>query len=104
MTFKGTWELIVAEFLFENNIKFTNEVKPIEYLWSEDNKIHLYFPDFYLPEIDKFIEVKGFERQRDIDKWSSFENEESLIILKDNEIKQIKNKTFDLDKIIYVSR
>lgn len=100
MTFKGTWELTVAEFLFENNIKFTNKLTPIEYLWSEDNKIHLYFPDFYLPEIDKYIEVKGFERQRDIDKWSSFKDKENLIILKDDEIKQIKNKTFDLNNIV----
>lgn len=99
MIFKGTWEVIVAEFLFENNIRFINDINPIQYLWSEDNKIHLYFPDFYLPKHNIYIEVKGFERQRDIDKWSAFKDKGNLIILKEEEIKQIKNKTFDLNII-----
>lgn len=94
MTFKGTWELIVAEFLFEKNFNFTNELDPIEYIWSEDNKKHLYFPDFYLPDYNKYIEVKGFVRQRDKDKWSSIDKE-NLIILYAEDIKRIKNKTFE---------
>jgi len=83
---KGNWELEVAKWLDEHDIKWTNEMKPFEYEWN--NKIHLYFPDFYLIDYDKYIEVKGFERERDRCKWKVVNN---LIILKKNEIQLIKN-------------
>lgn len=86
--FKGKWELLVAEKLFESDIKFTNEIQPIEYFWEESGKNHLYFPDFYLPEIDLYIEVKGYQRDRDLDKWASLDN---LIVLKEKEINMLKN-------------
>ena len=88
MKFKGTWELEVANKLYENNIKFTNIIKPIEYFWKESGKNHLYFPDFYLEDYDLYIEVKGYERERDLDKWASIDN---LVVLKEKEIKEIKN-------------
>ena len=86
MTVKGTWELTVAEYLNEQNIKWTNKLKPIPYEWN--NKWHLYFPDFYLPDLNLYIEVKGYERDRDKAKWKALDN---LIILKEKEIKQIRN-------------
>ena len=85
--FKGTWELLVAEKLFQEGIYFSNNIEPIEYIWNEDGKKHLYFPDFYIPSINMYIEVKGYMRKRDIDKWNSLDN---LIIFKENEIKQLK--------------
>lgn len=81
LKFKGTWELKVAKFLKEHSIKYTNEIKPIPYDW-EDSK-HLYFPDFYLPDYDLYIEVKGYKRDRDLCKWKALDN---LIILEKDEI------------------
>ena len=52
-----------------------------EYEW--ENKIHLYFPDFYLPDYDIYIEVKGYERERDRCKWKVVPN---LLVLKKKEI------------------
>lgn len=95
MTFKGSWELIVADFLHDLKIEFTNILDPIEYIWSEDNKTHLYFPDFYLLKFDKYIEVKGFVRQRDKDKWLHIDREK-LIVLYAEDIKSIKDKTYEI--------
>jgi len=86
--FKGSWECIIAEKLFEDNIFFENEITPFEYIWEEKKSTHLYFPDFYLPEYDLYLEVKGYERQRDRDKWKVVDN---LKIIKQKEIDMLKN-------------
>lgn len=94
-TFKGTWEVLVATKLFEHNIQFTNEITPIEYFWKDDGRMHLYFPDFYLPEKNIYIEVKGFKRERDEDKWAVLNN---LFIIDSQEINKIKLDEFDFSK------
>ena len=88
---KGTWELAVAHWLDLNNIKWTNKIEPIEYTWNDSS--HLYFPDFYLPELDLYIEVKGYQRDRDLQKWKEVDN---LLIIRAKEIKEIKNNTFTI--------
>ncbi len=82
--FKGTWELEVAKSLSASKIEYTNEITPIPYMF--DGNEHLYFPDFYIPQYDVYIEVKGYERDRDLAKYKSLEN---LIVLKEAEIKRI---------------
>lgn len=86
----GSWELEVAKWLDSNNIKWTNEVNGFEYEWKGKR---LYYPDFYLPDLDLYIEVKGFERERDRIKWKSIPN---LIIIKEKEIKKIKENNFHI--------
>lgn len=88
---KGTWELLIANFLNELNIKWINKIDPIKYYWN--NKQHLYFPDFYLPDFNYYIEVKGYQRDRDLAKWKSLSN---LIIIKHKEIKAIKENNCDM--------
>jgi hypothetical protein len=88
---KGTWELETAKWFDRNNIKWTNIFSGFEYEWN--GTTHLYFPDFYLMDFDRYVEVKGYERERDIAKWAVVKD---LIILKKNEIQQIKNNTFSL--------
>ena len=95
---KGTWELTVAKLLDKYNIKWSNEIKPIPYFWKDN--WHLYFPDFYLIDYDKYIEVKGYQRERDIEKWKSVDK--PLIILKNNDFKILKkddSKIIELLKI-----
>lgn len=96
MKVKGTWELAVATYLTNNKIEWTNKIKqPFTYFWN--NSWHLYFPDFYLPELNIYIEVKGYERERDRCKWAVVNN---LIVLKYNEINKIQNNIFDIKKYI----
>lgn len=89
---KGKWELEVAKWLDYNGIKWTNIISsPFEYLWN--GSVHYYFPDFHLYEFDVYLEVKGYERERDREKWKSVK---SLIILKKNEIEDIKKRKYNL--------
>lgn len=88
----GKWELEVAKFLDKENIKWKRPNNGFQYYWN--NGYHQYFPDFYLPDYDKYIEVKGYERERDKCKYKSIE--EKLIVLRLKEINQIKEGTFNL--------
>lgn len=86
----GKWELEVAEFLDRNNIKWIKPNKGFEYEWNGD--LHLYYPDFYLPEYDKYIEVKGYQRERDLHKWKAVPD---LIVIKAKEIKEIREGKYN---------
>ena len=81
---KGTWELVVANFLTVNKIHWINDVPGINYVWGGNP--HKYYPDFYCKELNLFIEVKGYETERDHCKWSALQN---LVILKKREIGEI---------------
>jgi hypothetical protein len=90
--FHGKWEIEVAKWFDENDIKWIrSNIKPFNYFWNE--KWHLYFPDFYLPELNQYVEVKGFETNRDLAKWSVVDN---LIIIKSKEISLIRENKFKL--------
>ena len=85
MKFKGTWELKLANALSKNGIKYTNKITPIEYTW--ENSTRLYFPDFYLEDYDLYIEVKGYQRDRDLEKWKVLDN---LLVLKAKDIANLE--------------
>jgi hypothetical protein len=79
-----------------NGIKCERNIKQFSYEW---NGVRKYNPDFYLPEYDMFVEIKGYETSRDLAKWSSVTN---LIVIKGNEIEEIKkhNRCKLLDQMI----
>ena len=87
----GTWELTFAQYLDKNNIKWERPCKGFEYIWNNDK--HIYYPDFYLIDYNIYIEIKGFETERDYIKWKSLSN---LIIIKRKEINDIKNNQYNI--------
>lgn len=91
----GSWEVLVAKMLDEYNIQWIRPTNPFKYEWN--NNTHYYYPDFYLPEYDKYIEVKGYERERDKCKYKSVPN---LIVIKRKEIELIKKNIFNIDDLI----
>ena len=91
---KGNWEVIVAKWLDKNEIKWEHETKSFDYEW---NGIRKYYPDFYLPDFDLFIEVKGYQTERDLHKWESVKN---LVVFKLDEIKKIKNNNLKIVDIL----
>lgn len=91
----GLWELEVAKYLEKNNIKWERPKNGFKYIWN--NSEHIYFPDFYLPEYNYYIEVKGYQRDRDLYKWKSVEH---LIIIKQKEIENIRNNKYDISIFI----
>lgn len=90
----GKWELLVIDYLNKNNIRWTNKIEEnFQYYWNES--YHRYFPDFKLLDYDNvFIEVKGYERDRDKAKWEQFPHK--LIIIKKEEIEKLKTNRFQL--------
>lgn len=68
--FKSKAEIYVAKYLYDNNIEFEYESLKIQYIRTDNTK-HLYIPDFYLPQINLLIEVKGkyYMNEDDQLKW-----------------------------------
>ena len=85
------WEVIVAKFLDEHNIKWLRPSNSFEYFWN--NSYHSYYPDFYLEDYDTYIEVKGYIRDRDYCKWKVVNN---LIVITRKEIKEIESGSYRL--------
>lgn len=85
MFLHGTWEVTVAEKLDELNIEWTNKIVGFSYEFQE--KTHRYYPDFYLPKLDMYIEVKGYEVERDAAKWAVVPN---LTVLRKDEIMALR--------------
>ncbi len=84
---KGSWEYNVAVWLNDHSVKWINDIEPIPYVWN--NREHKYFPDFYISEFDYYIEVKGFETDRDHCKWNAMTK--PLMIIREKEHRDLDN-------------
>lgn len=69
---QGTWEKQVAEKLLELGIKFSR--RSIKY-----DSYRTYTPDFYLDDLDVYLEVKGWLSERDKNKYARVINEHKFI-------------------------
>ena len=70
--FKSSWEYKVALYFIENQIKWEYESKKFEI--TIDDHPTTYTPDFYLPDTNTIIEVKGYWREDAIKKFIQFKN------------------------------
>lgn len=87
---QSTWEVKYAEYLNARNIAWVNSYV-IEYVDDLGLK-HKYFPDFYLPVEDTYIEVKGYFREYDIRKMRNVISQhpsKKIIILKRDDLKAL---------------
>lgn len=94
MVFDSKWEVIFAKFLNYHKVKWMRPTVGIPYEWN--NTPHMYFPDFYLPEVDLYVEIKGCERPRDVEKYKSLQN---LIVIRKKQIQDIKSGKFEMSNI-----
>lgn len=86
---QGQWEVDFYNWAKEQGLNPQRPSKAFRYIWNGERWYH---PDFYLPTKDIYVEVKGYETERDRAKWSQFT--EKLCIIKEREIKQIRNNCF----------
>jgi len=84
--FRSNWEIIIAKNLDKNNIKWQYEPK-IFNLGDGD----AYAPDFYLPELDKWLEIKGFMYDHSRKKIQKFIQQQPNFLLL-NDLQQIKDE------------
>lgn len=87
--FQGKWELEFYLYCKNNNIIIERSNEWFEYEWKGTRK---YFPDFYLTEKDLYIEVKGYETDRDRAKWSAFPK--NLKVIRKEDIDAIRKGYF----------
>lgn len=86
----SSWELFFVEWCDINEIKWERNKKGFKYFWKGER---IYYPDFYLSELDLYVEIKGYIREKDIEKWKAVPN---LRILKKDQIDLIKKNQFTL--------
>jgi len=72
---KMGWEPKVAKYLRMNNIKWQYEPKTFKF------KNYTYTPDFYLPETDMYIEIKGYWYEKSKQKYLNFKRKYGNIML-----------------------
>ena len=91
----GLWEVEFAKYLDNNNIPWEKPEIGFEYQYKGNT--HLYYPDFYLNNFDRYVEVKGYKRDKDEYKWVAVKN---LIVIGKKEINEIRNNKFNIsDKL-----
>jgi hypothetical protein len=83
----GSWELNYAKWLDQNNIKWERCKRSFSYFF--ENKRRRYTPDFFLPETNEYIEIKGYKTKKDEAKWDQFPKEFKLVILMKNELENL---------------
>lgn len=83
-TFDGTWEVHLAKWFDKNKIMWVRNKKSFPYVYD---KVRSYTPDFYLPNIDCYVEVKGWKTPKDEAKWEQFP--ESLVILSGSDLQSL---------------
>ena len=71
VTLDGTWELAVAHWLDENHYSWRRNKKRFEYTHLRGHKSH-YTPDFFVEELNGYLEIKGYETKLDRCKWQQF--------------------------------
>ena len=87
--FQGQWEVDFYLWAKAEGLNPERPTESFEYIW---NGTRLYHPDFFIPSLDLYVEVKGYETDRDRSKWSQFPKK--LCIIKEQEIKQIRANSF----------
>lgn len=87
--FQGQWELDFYKWAKEQGLAPKRPDTGFPYNW---NGQRTYFPDFYIDKLDAYIEVKGYETDRDRAKWSQFPKR--LVIIKEQQIKEIRIGSF----------
>lgn len=92
------WEVYYAKYLDDNNIKWIRNKKRFIYYYQ--NKKHYYIPDFYLPDTNEYIEIKGYKTDKDLAKWSYFPKTEKLTVLEYNELLKLNVFNYDISDYI----
>jgi hypothetical protein len=87
---QGQWEVDFYNWAIAQGLSPSRPNIGFAYEW---NGSRTYFPDFYINSLDLYVEVKGYETERDRAKWSQFPKK--LCIIKAAEIKKIRQGCFD---------
>ena len=92
-------------------LRFVNLLNSFEISWVKNrrkfpyeygNSKFMYIPDFYLPEMNIWIEIKGWLKDKDLAKWKYFPYSLKVIKLKELEVlEKIKTKDAIVAELVY---
>lgn len=95
---RSSWEIEFAKELEKRGIAYLYEIEGFAYADPEGGA-HYYWPDFYLPAFDLFIEVKGFmddRSQHKIDEFRRNHPDKTLVVVRS--VEEIEGVLDDLDR------
>lgn len=92
-SFQSSYEREFMNFLDNHHIKWIKNKERYPYI--RDGKEHKYIPDFYLPDLNMYIEVKGFTRKSDPLKFEAFPTDKNLVLLLYEDMKKLGCKVFN---------
>lgn len=82
-SFDGTWELKMAMWFDSNSIEWVRNKRSFPYIFDRERR---YTPDFFLPNVGCYVEVKGWATLKDEAKWRDFPKELQLLILRGEDL------------------
>jgi len=91
---RSSWEVKTAKWLDENNIEWEYESKKCIFNRRQGNR---YIIDFYLPKLNKYIEVKGWWDDYSIEKYNEAAEQLDMCII---DKRNIDNITLDIKEVI----
>ena len=100
VTLRSTFELRVATYLNEQGWDWQYEPETF-YIESLDKT---YTPDFYIPQLDAWLEVKGFWQNQSEAKWNEFCKTHNNALLFKCDIENLENGASLEDQINYVQQ
>ena len=83
-SFDGTWEVKLAMWFNMNQINWQRNKRKFSYNFD---KLRYYVPDFFLPDIECYVEVKGWKTPKDEAKWLQFP--EKLVVLSGSDLQSL---------------
>jgi len=83
--FDSGWEIKFAVWLDSLLVEWIRTKDSFQYEWN--GSTHRYFPDFYIPSLNVYVEIKGLITERDECKWKVVNN---LVVLTGNELREMK--------------
>lgn len=89
--FQGSWELSFYRWCEANEVECNRNSEGFAYEW---NGTRTYFPDFYLPAFNAYVEVKGYKTEQDDAKWKQFPKKLLVVVKKD--IDMIKKDCYNI--------
>lgn len=92
--YQSSYEHRFMEYLDNNDFEWKRCTDRFPYLDAEGKK-HNYIPDFYLPEFDLYVEVKGMIRKNDPLKFEAFPYYKNIVLLQAEDLKKLGLKVFD---------
>ena len=90
--YQSSYEREMMRVLDDNKVKWIKNTKRFPYYL--EGKKHNYIPDFYLPDYDMYLEVKGFLRKSDPIKLEEFSKTNTICLIESTDLIKLGCKVF----------